>query len=94
MKKFCAVILCIVMLTGLFGCGHPMKTSGKEYPTYGLFNESTKKSKNVCYEVSAGNVVWSIILVGTIAAPVYFVGFSLFNPVRMKKDANDQCSCD
>ena len=78
----------------LAGCGKPMTTSKKEYPTYGLFNESSAKSKDVCYEISVGNIVWSIVLVETLIAPIYFVGWSLYNPVRMKKDANDQCTID
>ncbi len=64
------------------------------YPTYGLFNESTDKSRNVCYKISIGNVVWSILLFETVIAPIYFIGFSLYNPVRMKNDGNDQCSYD
>jgi hypothetical protein len=78
----------------LSGCGQPLSTNQKTYPTYGLFNESTDKSKDVCYKISVGNIVWSIILVETIVAPIYFVGFSLYNPVRMKKSANDDCSID
>ena len=92
MKKTIAIVLALCLV--LTGCGHPLSTSKREYPTYGLFNESTQKSKDVCYEISVGNVVWSIILVETIIAPIYFVGWSLWNPVRLKKDANDQCTID
>ncbi|MEK7139888.1 MAG: hypothetical protein AAB805_01030 [Patescibacteria group bacterium] len=84
----------IALSLALSDCGQPLSTNHKTYPTYGLFNESTDKSKDVCYKVSVGNVVWSIILIETIVAPIYFVGFSLYNPMRMKKDANDQCSYD
>ncbi len=92
MKKTVAIVLALCLV--LTGCGQPLSTSKKEYPTYGLFNESTQKSKDVCYEISVGNVVWSIVLVETIIAPIYFVGWSLWNPVRLKKDANDQCTID
>lgn len=82
MKKIICMVLIAIMLTA---CGQPnvISTNGhtKEYPTYGIFNENTAKSKDVCYEVSIGNVIWSIILVETIIMPVYFVGFSLYNPV-------------
>lgn len=92
MKKFITIAIALSIV--LSGCGHSMRTSDKEYPTYGLFNESTDGSKNVCYKISAGNIFWSIVLVETIIAPIYFIGFSLYNPVRMKKDANDQCMYD
>ncbi len=92
MKKTIALMLAVSVI--LAGCGKPMTTSKKEYPTYGLFNESSAKSKDVCYEISVGNIVWSIVLVETLIAPIYFVGWSLYNPVRMKKDANDQCTID
>lgn len=91
-KRLIAVL--IVLSLALSGCGQPLTMGTKTYPTYGLFNESTDKSKDVCYKISVGNVIWSIILVETIIAPIYFVGFSLYNPVRMKKDAHDECTYD
>ena len=91
-KRLFAVLIAVSLVLG--GCGQPLTMSTKTYPTYGLFNESTDKSKDVCYKISVGNVVWSIILVETIIAPIYFVGFSLYNPVRMKKSASDDCSID
>lgn len=93
MKK--SIAIAIALSIALSGCGHSMSTGGgKTYPTYGLFNESTDRSKDVCYKISVGNVVWSIILAETLVAPIYFIGFSLYNPVRMKKDVNDQCTYD
>lgn len=81
MKKLIAAALIAAMLTG---CGQPINHAGKHYPTYGLFNQDTSKSEKMCYEVSIGNVVWSILLIETIVAPVYFVGWSLWNPVGPK----------
>jgi hypothetical protein len=34
-----------------------------------------------------GNIVWSCILVETVIAPIYFLGFSVYEPVG-KKDIN------
>jgi len=88
MKKL--VALALIASIALAGCGDPRslptgpKGEMKDYPTYGLFNENTAKSDKVCYEVSVGNVVWSIILIETIVMPVYFIGWSLFNPVSVK----------
>lgn len=88
MKKFIAITLAATLL--LSACGQPqnLEVNGniKNYPTYGFFNESTHRSEHVCYEVSYGNTFWSIILFQTIIAPVYFIGFSLFNPVGVKTD--------
>lgn len=82
----------------IVGCGHPQYlgdgASKKYYPTYGLFNDGSNKSKNACYEISIGNVVWSVILIETIIGPLYFVGWSLYNPVRLKKGPDDQCTFD
>lgn len=94
MKK----IICVALSLMLFGCGRELIVVGssgiKTYPTYGYFNEKQSRSKNVCYEVSFGNIVWSIILVETVVVPIYFIGFSLFNPVRLKKNDADNCSVD
>ncbi len=95
MKKSIALIVALSVL--LAGCGSPQylgETQKTYYPTYGFFNESSSKSKNVCYELSVGNVIWSIILVETVIFPIYFVGFSLWNPVRLKKGPDDQCAFD
>ncbi|PJB09480.1 MAG: hypothetical protein CO120_09845 [Gammaproteobacteria bacterium CG_4_9_14_3_um_filter_38_9] len=85
MKKLIAIIISASLLAA---CGNPasfkIEDKVKKYPTYGFFNSDTQKSEKICYEVSVGNVVWSIILVQTIVAPVYFIGFSLFNPVTIK----------
>jgi hypothetical protein len=48
----------------------------------------------MCYEIIPGNVVWSVILIETIIAPVYFVGFSMFEPVRPKTSPTDNCGID
>ena len=39
---------------------------------------------NIKYEVIWGNLVLGILLCETIVAPVYFFGFSLFEPVGEK----------
>jgi hypothetical protein len=92
MRKF-ALILAISSLLALSSCGAPKEIDGNTYPTHGYFNEDTSKSKNVCYEVSVGNIVWSIILIETIVMPIYFIGWSLFNPVS-KKGADGVCGID
>ena len=96
MKKL--VALALIASIALAGCGNPQnlptgpKGETKHYPTYGLFNENTAKSDKVCYKLSIGNVVWSIILVETIVMPIYFIGWSLFNPVAAKPEGG--CGID
>lgn len=96
MRRTFAIVMGLSLL--LAGCGKPQYLGeGKDkkyYPTYGLFNEGSSKSRHVCYDVSVGNVVWSIIGIETIIMPVYFVGWSIYNPVRLKKSADDQCTFD
>ncbi len=100
MKMKQAISLVVSASIFLVGCGHPAflqrqtDSNGKYYPTYGLLNESSSRSKDVCYSMSVGNVVWSIILVETIFFPVYFIGFSIYNPIRLKKYPDDQCTFD
>lgn len=53
--------------------------------TYGLITRD-KKVDGVHYEVSTGNVVWSILLAESIVAPVYFLGFSLYEPVCLESE--------
>ena len=82
MKKFMAQILIVVFLAAtLTGCGDPKVIKGKEIPTYGMFNEKNNKYEGVEYRIIVGNVIWAILLCETLIAPVYFIGFSLYEPV-------------
>ncbi len=87
MKRLIAIIMVVVMLSA---CGRPatLQPAGKparEYPTIGLFSSASEKSDSVCYEISIGNVIWSIILIESVVFPVYFVGWSIYNPVGLKR---------
>lgn len=80
MKKLIAIIILIASLS-LIGCGTDQTIQGKYCGTYGLFNRSDMKCSNVQYKVIGGNVFWAIALSATIVAPIYFLGFSLYEPV-------------
>jgi len=82
MKKFIAILLVVATL-GLSACGSDKTINGKLYTTYGLFNPEDKDPK-IQYKVIMGNVVWSVLLFSTVAAPLYFFGWSLFAPIRAK----------
>ena len=83
MKKTIALIttICFLSLTLLTGCGDDLVANGKVYDTYGLFNEGKTRDECIDYNVIVGNIVWGIILVQTIVAPVYFFGWSIYEPV-------------
>lgn len=76
------LVLFVVLL--LSGCGDTKVIEGIEYDTYGIFNSTEQKNPNIKYRIIFGNVVWSIILSETLIAPIYFVGFSIYEPVGIK----------
>ncbi len=94
MKKKIMSILLVISFLFVFGCGDSkvIKVPGNtttgykyvEFDTYGLFNQNDKKNPKIRYRLIIGNVVWSVILVETIIAPIYFLGFSLYEPVGLK----------
>ena len=85
MKKILTTILITALLAVSFtGCADKKVINGIEYDTYGLFNQSQKENPNVEYELSVGNIIWSVILSETVIAPIYFLGFSIFEPVGPK----------
>lgn len=89
MKK---TLLALAAVLALTACSQPANLATgpngevKHYPTYGFFNQDELRSDKVCYRLSVGNVVWSVLLIETIIAPVYFVGFDLFEPVSVKNE--------
>lgn len=80
--KTVAIILIAIMF--LMGCGSDKVINGVEYETYGLLNQDDVKSPNIKYKPIWGNIIWGSLLFGTIIAPIYFFGFSMFEPVGIK----------
>ena len=85
MKKILALTVCLSFMC-LVGCGKPRYIDGTLYDTCGVFNQDECKNDNIQYTISVGNVVWSILLSETVIFPIYFIGFSIWNPVGLKKD--------
>ena len=83
-KKILSLFVALTMLFALSGCGDVKMVSGIIYDTYGFINESDKKNPDIEYRLIIGNIVWSVILFQTIIAPIYFIGFSIYEPVRIK----------
>jgi hypothetical protein len=83
MKKIISIVLIIVMCFVVMGCGDPKTIDNITYETIGIFEE---KNPNIHYRVIIGNVVLAILLIETVIFPIYFVGFSLWEPVCLKDD--------
>lgn len=79
MKKVISVL--IVLAVMLVACGDTLYLDGYEYDTYGLFNKSDTRNAEIDYELIIGNIVWSVLLSETVVAPIYFIGWSLWEPV-------------
>lgn len=77
MKKLAVVAVTAV---SLMGCADSKVICGVEKQTYGLFNKEETRDPNVKYSVSYGNVIWATLFVTSVVAPIYFLGFSLFEP--------------
>ncbi len=90
LSKRCACATAIVTALAFgTGCADKKTINGTTYGSYGLLNQDNKKDPNVEYEVVWGNVFWGAIFCETFIAPIYFFGFSLFEPVGPKnKSAN------
>ena len=84
MNKLAAICLVLICLITFTGCGQVKEIDGFTYDTYGWINEREKRNPDIEYQIIIGNVVWSCILVETIIAPVWFTGFSLYEPVGKK----------
>ena len=84
MKRIIAICMVVIFALSVTACGDTKNIDGVTYDTYGLLNEDDNKNPSIKYEVIWGNVVWGVILVETIVAPIYFFGFSLFEPVAKR----------
>lgn len=87
MKRFLIPALVASMLM-LSGCGNDKVINGKDYQTFGVANQESQRDPSILYEVSAGSVIWAVILSETIVVPVYVIGWDLWQPVRVKASGN------
>ncbi len=94
MKKGCIIVAIIITImcvvaTQCTATGKKIEIDGikTHVETYGLFNQDVHKNDRVVYEVSAGSVIFSIILCETVVVPVYLIGFDLYQPVKVKEAA-------
>lgn len=83
MKKYIAILVSVVFLFAVVGCGSSKVIDGKEYDTVGLLSSLTDDGKQpgIKYEITWGNVFWGVVTFGSIIGPIYFFGFSCAEPV-------------
>lgn len=79
--KLLALLVSLFVMTA---CADDKVINGKEYETYGLLNKDEVKDPNIRYHLVTGNVILSVILCETLFMPVYFIGFSIYEPVSAK----------
>lgn len=89
MKKTITALLLACL--SLAACSNPRVLDGKVYDSYGFLNEQSLRSRNVCYSISPAAIILTIVFAETILVPIYFVGFDLFDPIRLKKSIDDTC---
>lgn len=82
MKKLLLVLLGLMMLTSCADSkSFVIDGETVEVEPYGWGNENSTKVEGVTYDVCVGNVVWSVILVETVIAPVWITAVALWEPV-------------
>ena len=85
MKAFRKALIIAAAVMTLASCGNDATIDGKHYQTFGVANQDVFRDPNIVYEISAGSVIWGIILCETIIVPVYIIGWDLWQPVRSAK---------
>lgn len=84
LKRILSLILVVSYALSLTACADNKRINGVMYETYGFLNKEEVRNPNISYEASIGNVIWGIIFSETLIAPIYFFGFSLYEPVGPK----------
>lgn len=79
MKKAIAALVGVALLLG--ACADSKTINGVTYEPYGLVTSGEKQNPNIKYRIVWGNVFWAVVLSETVVAPIYFVGWSLYEPV-------------
>lgn len=92
MKNFIAVV--VTLMFSLLACGDSKtlcfdkhnSASCQEFETYGFIDKDVNRDERIAYELVVGNIVWSIILSGSLAAPILLLGFDAYEPVGIRSE--------
>ena len=84
MRKLVTVLVTIILLTSCAD-SKEFTIDGKKQTIepYGWFDLEAKND-SINYKVNVGNVIWSVVLVETVVAPILITGDQLFEPVSKK----------
>ncbi len=75
----------ILFLLVFCGCADTKIIDGVVYDTRGLIHKVTDDfNPDIEYHIVWGNMIWGVVLSASIVAPIYFFGFSMFEPVGRK----------
>jgi hypothetical protein len=83
-RNFLRLVAAVGICAALSGCARDLHACGKTYTSYGLLSPDDARNQSLRYEVIWGNVFLGVIMFETIIAPIYFFGFSIFEPVGAK----------
>ena len=88
MKKTFVIglIVLFLMSTSMISCGDKKEIGDYTYDTYGFINKGEKRNPDIEYRLIIGNIGWSVILAETVIAPIYFWGFSIYEPVGERNE--------
>lgn len=92
MKKLNLFALLLISATLLLSSCADSKTftiNGEKVTVqpYGPADEDVLKNENVVYQVCVGNVILDVIFCESIFVPVWLIGWQLYEPVALKKEA-------
>ena len=76
---FKKIAVSAVVVLALASCADSKVINGTEYEPIGAFDDP---APCVNYDVVVGNVIWSVLLLETVVAPIYFIGFSFKEPIN------------
>ena len=84
MRRLILLILLAVTMCACHDSKVFRKADGSQFiaEPYGWADYNSKKMEGVMYDVSVGNIIWSILCVETVIVPVVLTGWYLFEPVR------------
>jgi hypothetical protein len=91
MKKLTALLLSFLLAFTmcLSACGDSKVINGKRYETAGFFDQHEIKHPCVKYKFVVGSIIWSILLVETLIAPVLILGYDLWEPISGDQECFD-----
>jgi hypothetical protein len=86
MFKTITTAILFILLFSLSACANEKQIDGITYGTFGIFNLNEQNPK-IRYKLVAGNCIWGALLSETIIAPIYFFGFSIYEPIGKISEA-------